>query len=464
MYGGKNNMKYSTRWYNEKSRRIPILLEADIIIAGGGSAGVVAAIAAGRQGVNTVLIERFGALGGNLTIGMNSKPSGILPGGIPLEFWKRAQKLGFADGRYIAHIGNGKIELTSPCDPEMAKILLAKMCVEAGVTILFECFASAPIMEEDTIKGVIVEGKGGRQAVLSKIVIDCTADGDLAASVGVPFILGSENSDMQPVSMYFKMNQVKMKKFAKWANSHPEDVTERAISVDHPEFGIWASGFERLLKKYQKDKGIKLQRENVTLKTAKGNSEIYCNNTRVINSSGISLLDISNAILELYRQIEANADFLKECIPGFEDSYINGISSMLGVRETRHILGDYFLTGEDVMKGKKFDDSIAVDMAAMDIHDVKGSLLKFENYPPYEIPYRSLVPKKIEQLLIAGRCISNDHVAHGRTRNIPACMATGQAAGIAAGIAVKTGIVVRKVDVTEVQKVLKDIGMPIKAK
>ena len=451
----------TNKYITEPERQIPVLMETDVVVAGGGVAGPFAAIAAGRLGARTVLIERYGALGGNLTIGMNSKPSGILPGGIPLEFWKRAQQLGAAGERYTAHIGNGTIELTAPCDPEMAKILLVKFCVEAGVTILFECIASAPIMEGDAVKGVIVEGKGGRQAVLSKVVIDCTADGDLAASAGVPFVLGSENGDMQPVSMYFKVNQVKMKEFVEWANSHPEDVTERAISVDHPEYGIWATGFERLLKKYQKDKGIKLQRENVTLKTARGNSEIYCNNTRVINSSGISLLDISNAILELYRQIEANADFLKECIPGFEDSYISGISSMLGVRETRHMLGDYFLTGEDVMTGKKFDDSIAVDMAAMDIHDVKGSLVRFENYPPYEIPYRSLVTKKIEQLLVAGRCISNDHVAHGRTRNLPACMSTGQAAGIAAAIAVKTGTVVRKVDVSEVQKVLKDIGMPI---
>jgi succinate dehydrogenase/fumarate reductase flavoprotein subunit len=451
------------QYVTEPQRQIPVLMETDVVIAGGGVAGPFAAIAAGRLGARTVLVERFGALGGNLTIGMNSKPSGILPGGIPLEFWNRAQKLGAAGGRYTAQIGNGTIELTAPCDPEMAKILLFKMCVEAGVTTLFECITSVPIVEENVVKGVIVEGKGGRQAILSRVVVDCTADGDLAVAAGVPFVLGSESGEMQPVSMYFKVNQVKMKEFVEWANTHPEDVTERAISVNHPEYGIWATGFERMLKQYQKDKGITLQRENVTLKTARGMTEVFCNSTRVINSSGISLLDISKAIAELYRQIEANYDFVRERIPGFEDCYISGISPMLGVRETRHILGDYFLTGEDVMTGRKFDDSIGVDASAMDIHDVKGSRMRFENYPPYEIPFRSLVPQKIEQLLIAGRCISNDHVAHGRTRNLPACMTTGQAAGIAAAAAVKTGTVVRNVDVSGVQKTLKDMGMPTSA-
>ncbi len=449
------------RFVSEPARQIPVLMEADVVVAGGGVAGPFAAIAAGRTGAKTVLIERYGALGGNLTIGMNSKPSGILPGGIPLEFWKRAQALGAAGGRYTAVIGNGTIELTAPCDPEAAKLLLLKFCLEAGVKVLFECIASVPILENGAVTGVIVEGKGGRQAVMSQVMIDCTADGDLAQAAGAPFVLGSETGEMQPVSMYFKVNQVDMDRFVAWANSHPDDVTERAISVEHPEYGIWATGFERMLKQYQKDKGIKLQRENVTLKTARGNTEIYCNNTRVIHSSGVSLTDISDAIVELYRQIEANADFLRERIPGFENAYISGISPMLGVRETRHILGEYVLTGDDVMTGKRFGDSIAVDMSAMDIHDVRGSLMRFENYPPYEIPYRCLVPRKVDGLLTAGRCISNDHVAHGRTRNLPACMSTGQAAGVGAAVAVKSGTAVRRVDVSEVQRVLRGMGMPL---
>ncbi|NLN16947.1 MAG: FAD-dependent oxidoreductase [Firmicutes bacterium] len=448
----------------EPAREVPVLLDVDVVVAGAGSAGPMAAIAAARQGVKVVLIERFGALGGNLTVGMNSKPSGLLPGGIPLEFWERAQAIGAAGTRYVADIGEGNIGLTAPCDPEMAKVLLARMCTEAGVQILFEAMVVAPIVEENQVKGVIIECKDGRRAILAKVVIDCTADGDVAASAGAPFIVGSEEGAMQPVSMYFKMNEVDIEKFAEWARNHPEDVTERYISPDKPEYGIWATGFERMLKKFQAETGIKLQRENITLKTAYGKTEVFCNSTRVIGASGLSVLDISNAIMELYRQIEANARFLRENVPGFENAYINGISSMLGVRETRHILGEYVLTGQDVMSGKHFDDSIAVDLAAMDIHDVRGSLVRFESYPPYEIPYRCLVPQEIDQVLVAGRCISNDHVAHGRTRNIPACMSTGQAAGFAAAVAVKTGRLVREVDVKSVQELVLATGMPIDAR
>jgi hypothetical protein len=455
----------SGKFIVEPERNISVLLDVDVVVVGGGVAGPFAAVASGRMGLKTVLVERFGALGGNLTIGLNSKPSGTLLGGIPLEFWKRLQKIGAAGTTYIAQLeGRGDIELCAPCDSELAKIELAKMCVEAGVTVLFEYIAAAPIMAGDTIKGVIVEGKGGRQAILSKVVIDCSADGDIAAQAGAPFQIGSETGDMQPVSLYFKVNGVDLKKFASWAKSHPKDVYERAISVDSPEYGIWATGFTDLLRQFQKDKNVKLVRECITLKTARGNSEMYCNNTRVLRSSGLNPLDISEAFLELYRQIELNIQFLNEYVPGFENSYINEISSILGVRETRHIHGGYILTGDNVMQGAAFEDSIALDTSAMDVHDVKGALVRFENFPPYEIPYRCLVPQKIEQLLVAGRCISTDHVAHGRTRNIPACMSTGQAAGFAAGLAVKTGKQVRDIDIIKVQTQLKKVGMPIRNK
>jgi hypothetical protein len=452
----------SNEFIIEPEKKIPVLLDTDVVIAGGGVAGPFAAIAAGRLGVKTVLIERFGALGGNLTIGLNSKPSGTLPGGLPLEFWQRMQKLGGAGTKYTADLrGEQTIELTAPCDAELAKIELAKMCVEAGVTILFETLVTAPIVEGDAVKGVIIEGKGGRQAIRSKMVIDCSADGDIAALAGAPVQLGNEKGEMQPVSLYFKVNQVNLKKFSEWAKSHPQDVTEQAVCVEHTEYGIWATGFQKLLQKFQKDKNVKLVRENITLKTARGNTEVYCNNTRVLGNSGITALEISSAILELYRQIELNMQFLNEYVPGFEDSYINEIASILGVRESRHIIGEYFLTGDEVLKGKNFDDSIALDTAALDIHDVHGAVMEFKNYPPYHIPYRCLVPKKVEQLLVAGRCISNDHVAHGRSRNLPACMSTGQAAGFAAALAVKDGVPVRKLDVKKIQAELKKVNMPI---
>ncbi|GHU20242.1 membrane protein [Betaproteobacteria bacterium] len=455
----------SQNYINEPARQTPILLDCDVLVVGGGTSGVIAAIASARQGVKTILVERLGSLGGLLTVGMNTKPSGRLLGGIGLECWDRAQKEGFA-GKNITltleHKGRDAttMEISTACDAEGMKMLTAKMCAEAGVRLIFESLVVAPIVNDSTVGGVILESKSGRQAITAKVVVDCSADADIAVAAGAPFVLG-KNGVMQPVSMFFKMNQVDVKKFAKWANAHPEDVPQRFIDEAHPEYALWATGFNNMLKKFQKDKGVSLQRENITLKTGYGGTEIYCNNTRVRNSSGVDVLDISDAILELYRQIGLNAQFLKEEVPGFENAYINAIAPTLGVRETRHIVGGYTLNEEEAMGKGRFEDSIGVDNSAVDYHETAGSDVRFEDYPPYEIPYRAIVPQNIEQVVVGGRTISSTHEAHGRTRTIPACMTTGQAAGFAAALAVKSGRRVRDIDIKALQQLIRDAKMPL---
>lgn len=452
------------RIFHEPARDVSMLLDCDVVVVGGGTTGPIAALAAARHGSRVVLIERFGSLGGNMTLGLNTKPSGALSGGIPLEMWTKARVIGAAGSDYMATSKMGDVKIASPCDPELMKMLLTRTLTEAGVRILFETFVSAPVIEEGRVTGVIIEGKGGRQFIGAKVVIDCSADGDLAAQAGAPFTLGNGDSHaVQPVSMYFTMSNVDVKRLAVWSAENPEEVPARSIPKDDKDlnYGLWLTGFNRLLKKFQADTGIKLQRENITLKTA--NDILYVNATRVLGVDGLSPIEVSDAIMECYRQIEAYAQFLKETIPGFENSNIGQIAPVLGVRETRHILGDYVLTGEDATTGTPFDDSIAADCSAMDIHDVKGGDVDWQGLAPYEIPYRCLVPREVEQMLVAGRCISVDHVAHGRTRNMPACMATGQAAGVAAAIAVSGNATVRNVNVGTVQSAIRDLKMPLKA-
>jgi hypothetical protein len=190
---------------------------------------------------------------------------------------------------------------------------------------------------------------------------------------------------------------------------------------------------------------------------------MYVNATRVKDVDIFDPVQFTGAILECYRQIEAVARMLREGVPGFEQATIGQISPVLGVRETRHIVGDYTLTGQDALEGRRFDDSIGADSSALDIHDPKGANTDFRSLPPYEIPYRCLVPKGVEQLLVAGRCISADHIAHGRARNIPGCMTTGQAAGIAAAVAIDDGVRVRAVAVAKVQAILRGMNMPLHA-
>jgi hypothetical protein len=449
---------------NEAAREIPVLMEADVVIVGGGTTGPVAAIAAARRGKKVVLIERFGSLGGILTLGLNTKPSGELIGGIPLEIWNLARSAGGAGADYMATTKTGGVKIASPTDPEIMKMLLTRLCVEAGVQILFETFVSAPYIEDGAVTGVIIESKSGRQFVGSKVLIDCSADADMAAKANAPFVMGAGNAEqtMQPVSMYFIMKNVDLKRLADWARDC-DDVPARAIPADEKglDYGLWLTGFNGMLRRFQAETGVKLQRDNITLKTADG--QMYVNATRVLGVNVFNPQEFTAAILECYRQIEGVARFLKERVPGFEAARLGQVSPILGVRETRHILGEYTLTGADSRGETTFEDTIAADVSALDIHDPKGGDVDFQSMPPYEIPYRCLLPRGIEQVLVAGRCISADHEAHARSRNMPACMATGQAAGIAAAIAVEEGVRVRDVPVKKVQAALRALGMPLRA-
>lgn len=447
----------------EPAREIPVLLEADIVVVGGGTTGPIAAISAARRGKSVVLIERFGSLGGNLTLGLNTKPSGALVGGLPLEIWNLARSVGGAGEDYMAVSKSGGVKIASPCDPEIMKMLLTRLCAEAGVQILFETFVSNPVVEDGTVTGVVIESKAGRQFVGCKVLIDCSADGDMAVKSNVPFVMGSgDGSQMQPVSMYFIMTNVDIKKLAAWARV-TDDVPARAIpdKEEDLDYGLWLTGFNRSLREFQQETGISLQRENITLKTADG--QLYVNATRVLGVDIFSPAEFTAAILECYRQVDAYSRFLREKIPGFEKARLGQISPVLGVRETRHIVGEYTLTADDAIEGHYFEDSIAADASALDIHDPKGADVDFRGMRAYEIPYRCLVPMGVEQMLVAGRCISADHVAHGRSRNMPACMATGQAAGVAAAVAIESGTSVREVSVAAVQQALSELGMPLHA-
>jgi glycine/D-amino acid oxidase-like deaminating enzyme len=447
----------------EPAQEIPVLLDADIVVVGGGTTGPLAAIAAARQGCRVVLIERFGSLGGNLTLGLNTKPTGIFSGGLPKELWDLARREGAAGEDYVATLRVGHAKVASTCDPEMMKLLLVRLCTEAGVQLLFETVVSRPLVSEGTVRGVIVENKGGRLFVGARVVIDCSADGDIAAKAGAPFLMGNggEAPAMQPVSMYFTMKTVDLPVLAAWARAHRDAVPEYSIPDDEAglAYSLWMTGFADMLKDFKARHGIPLTREHVTLKTADG--VMFVNATRVTGVNGLSPLEASAAIVECYRQIDAYVRFLRECVPGFERSSLGQVAPVLGVRETRHIQGEYVLSREDVVSGRGFSDSIAADASHMDIHAVQGGGVDFRGLDPYEIPYRCLVPLGVEQLLVAGRCISVDHVAHGRTRNMPACMATGQAAGLAAAVAIQSNATVRQLDVGRVQRLLEKADMPL---
>ncbi|MDI6618489.1 MAG: FAD-dependent oxidoreductase [Clostridiales bacterium] len=426
-------MKYIT----EPSRKIPVKKEVDILVIGGGPAGFSAAVNAARCGAKTMLIEQAGDVGGVATTGLMSHWTGGTVGGFYEEILDRSSDSG---------------SRKQIINPEKLKTVMLNMLDETGVGLELYTFASNAIVEEDTIKGVIIESKSGREAVMAKIVIDASGDGDIAAKAGVPFHKGrEEDGKMQPMTIMFKVAGVD---------------TDRAI---------FPGSFEDT---YELEKGdlqtlgrqhIPFPAGHVLLYRSSLPGIVTCNMTNCTDVDGTKVEDLTHATYVCRRQIDYIVKFLREYVPGFENCYIISSSSIIGVRETRHFEGEYTLTREDILEAKVFEDwVVAKALFNFDVHNIKGAGLdqtgmqkKFPQGKGYTIPYRCFVPKKIDNLYLAGRNISGTHLAHSNFRAMPICANMGQAVGIAAALCVRENTSPRKLDYKKIQHVLKDSGVEL---
>jgi hypothetical protein len=454
--------KVGLEYIEERPRKTPVTKKVDVTVVGGGVAGVSAAIAAARNGAKTLLIERYGVLGGTATIGL----MGVFMG------WDREVNKGVASevlDRLIAK--NAAFEAHNTLvDPESLKLVLLEMVKEAGVELMLYSFASDVIMEQNSIKGVILENKSGRQAVLSKVVVDATGDGDIAALAGAPFQLGRpEDGQTQPVTVIFSVGGVDIPKFAEYIKANPDQFFKhkKRARDSTGEIGVMelnrdvplisAGGLFDLISR-ARGKGEFYPHECMWLTSnpaVKG--EIIVNATHVMRVNPTDADQLTKADIEARMQILITIRFLRKYVPGFEECYLTSVAEAIGVRESRRILGEYVLTGDDILKGRRFSDVVAKNACFIDIHGPIGSL-EGQYFEPvvgtYDIPYRCLIPKSIEHLLVSGRCISADHVAHSSIRSIPGCMVTGQAAGTAAALASKKGITPRQLNIKELQNAL----------
>ena len=407
--------------------------EHDVIVAGGGTAGVAAAVAAARNGADTILIERYGFLGGTMTAGLVNPFMTFHAGkeqiikGIFQEIIDRLKDM------------DGYDEKTKAFDNEVMKIVLDQMIKETGVKLLLHTYiADALVTKGNAIRGVEAYNKSGRQVVLGRVIIDATGDGDVAVMAGAPYEKGREEDGLtQPMTLNFRMGGV--------------DV-ERMPSREK---------INKLFEEAKAKGEIKIPRENVLyfLTTRKG--EIHFNTTRIVKVDGTKADDLTYAEIEGRRQMVELIKFLKEKVSGFENAYLMMSAVQVGVRETRRIIGEYVLTGEDIVKARKFSDVIARGSYPIDIHSPTGEGTIIKRLPPgesYDIPYRCIVPKKVENLLIAGRCISCTHEAQAAIRVIPIVVAIGQAAGTAAALAAKLHVSPREMDVSLLQETLKKQG------
>ena len=452
----------SKKFITEPQREIPVKKEVDILVVGGGPAGIIAATAAAEDGLKVMLIESRSFVGGNLTIGLpilgflGQKGNQIIKG-LPQKFIDKLKAVDAASEHRPCPL---HMSLTL-VEPEAVKTVGLEMLVEAGVEVQFYTFCAGVVMENgDELKGVIIESKAGREVILAKTVIDCTGDADIAFRSGVPCEYGDENGGVQPPTLMFCLGNVDTDKLRMSIAEEPRTYLTDFIPSEY--FGqnnqYVLVGLRNHIKAAQ-DKGLVLPTERTILITGLRKGEVWVNMTRVNGVNGTDPASLTHGEIEGRHQIYDIQQYLIEYVPGFEDAYFLRTAPFIGIRETRRIEGQYTMTRDDIMSCALFDDSIAVASYPLDIHHPQGGGCTLEWCGDcYDIPYRSLIPQKVKNLIVAGRCISATHEAMSAIRVMAPCMAMGEAAGRAAKTAVHEGIQPADVDVKKLQEELMDKG------
>ncbi len=430
------------------------MTEFDVLVVGGGNAGCAAAIAAARHGARTLLVERYGFLGGTATAAMvgpwmtfHSGNQRIV-GGIAQEMVERLMRKGASPG----HVRDSSdyVATITPFDPEVHKALLFEMMREAGVELLLHAYFLSAQTQGDTVTGAAFATIAGPQAQRARIVIDATADALVAASAGVPTQQGDERGRVQPATLIFRLSHVDLAQLAQYVREHPEEMRSSLSERDRTPQNLTAvAGLYSLWESARDEGAVDVPRELVSFFISPYPDEVTVNMTRVVDVDPLDPVDLTRAEVESRLQAMQLFEFFRNRVPGFQNARLAGTGTQIGIRESRRIVGRYTLTREDVLAGRKFDDAVARSAYPIDLHNPSGSGTTTHRLRPgesYEIPYRCLVPVNRDALLVAGRCISTTHEALASTRLTPTVMTLGQAAGTAAALASQNGARVADVD------------------
>jgi len=401
--------------YREKLQT-SIVGHYQVIVAGGGPSGFIAALAAARSGADTLLIERYPFLGGNGTAGLmtcyngfrNQKPPEALQTvkGIPAEYIAELVRLGgIADSdnyqKDIPHdVTKGDIPYCVGFDPEAAKVAMLNMIKKEGVKLRLHSLVVAPMLDSSKVKGVIVESKSGRQAIAADIIIDATGDGDIAARAGTPFSGPAKTGDRMDMSLMYRLGGL------------PAGIKDSYGGIRIGDRVVkWGPGF---------------------------------------GGNGLDVENLTRAELETRLRLWEQVQQLRKTA-GMESVYLLQTATGIGVRETRRIIGEYTVTEQDAINGTRFPDVIAISSNPMPSYHGKRFFFSHEGF---DIPYRALVPKKVEGLVLTGRCISCEQAPFQSARSMAPAMAIGHASGCAAALAAKTSTPPLKLDVKALQKLL----------
>jgi hypothetical protein len=431
----------------------------DVIILGGGTAGVIAAIAAARNGAKTLVIEKNSYLGGTAVtgvpfLGMYDGRDKRVNAGIPQEFVERiVAEGGSLDGCFGATwMDNDNRFSITPFEPEIYKYVAQEMILAAGAEIFFHTIFSDVKLASDTLTAVEVVNKSGKNQYRAKVFIDTTGDADVAHRCGVPMM---EKVEKQNASILFKLGNVDMHEFLEslkdskgvsgWQKWHNRILVGPRLDNDQ-EGPIHIAGH------LAGENGREITFTSVSLIS----NEVYINATRTVDIDGTNADDLSRAEISERRNVHQVVKLFKANVPGFENSHLV-YTAPIGIRESRNIIGEYVLQKEDVVSGRQFEDSVARGAYPIDIHDPAGGRTKFifiNDHGSYSLPFRCFLPKGVSNLLVAGRCLSATHEAMGSARIMGSVMSQGQAVGTASAIAAANDQKLRDINITALQAIL----------
>jgi hypothetical protein len=436
----------------ESARDVPVLAEVDVLVVGSGPGGLGAALGAARAGVDTLLVERFGCLGGNITVvGVESlawyrREKTVDSEGIGVELEQRAKAMGATTPEVQSK--------SEAINADMFKVVADHVVAEAGIRPLLHAVAIDTVMEGDALRGIIVHSKSGRGAVLAKRIVDASGDADLACYAGAPTRMTAKER-MLPVTVMFSVSGVDKKRFLDHVAANPTTYKDWGLNWDVQKGGKEDDLFSPYLEKpfaQARAAGVippGLKSIGGTWSTITDSGEAtYLNMIHLTGYDGTDVWDLTRGEIEGRAQSMQAIKAMNHFAPGFEKARLRTFGMTIGVRDTRKIEGRYNLTDHDVRNQARFADSIGIFPEFIDGY---GVLVLPTTGRYFEIPYGVLLPQKVENLLVAGRCIAGDEISHAAVRSMMCCTVTGQGAGVAAAVSIKDGVSLRDLDVGHLQ-------------